>query len=248
MEQWQRGGIDRLEAAGYLQVFRGLVKSHTAPVWWFRESGPAEESILHNGTISFVDTGSGILAVTALHVYEEYVRECREFKDVTCQVGSVRVALEDYLRGSDPNVDLAVFALPDVLIAGSGAIAHGPSKWPPDRLLEGDLVVCGGYPGRLRKPGAREVEFAFVSFIGRISQASDDHVAVYLNVPNSHWPQGEALGEAPDLGGASGGPVYRITTEPIEKLEIAGFIYEYGQSYELLFARHADLVFADGRV
>lgn len=248
MEQWQREGIDRLERLGYLQTLRGLVKSHTAPLWWFRESGPVKSAILHNGTVTFVDTRAGWVAVTALHVYEEYTRERHHYDDVTCQVGNVRVVLEEHLLDTDARHDLATFAFPDVLVAGSGAVTHGVRNWPPDRLYEGELVVCGGYPGKFRKPGDGKVEFAFVSFIGRVTQASEAHASIYLDIPNSYWPQGEALEEAPDLGGTSGGPVFRVIDEPIERLELAGFIYEYGQTFEIVLARHADLMRANGSI
>ena len=100
-------------------------------------------------------------------------------------------------------------------------------------------MVLGGYPGVRRSEQTGVVEFDFVSFIGRVTQASEDHIALQLDIPNSYWPQETSLGECPDLGGASGGPVFRIRSTPIEMIEYVGVVYEYSQEFELVFARHA---------
>jgi hypothetical protein len=65
-------------------------------------------------------------------------------------------------------------------------------------------------------------------------------------MPESHWPQGERLDSSPVLGGISGGPVFRIRSEPLETIEFAGIIYESSQMYELVFMRHASYIQADG--
>ena len=52
----------------------------------------------------------------------------------------------------------------------------------------------------------------------------------------------------PDLGGVIGGPVFRFRTQPIEMLEFAGIIYESSQTFELVYARHADHISEVGAI
>jgi hypothetical protein len=54
------------------------------------------------------------------------------------------------------------------------------------------------------------------------------------------------LPTSPDLGGASGGPVFEIREKPTVSLTLVGFIYEYLLPYEIVFARHASFINADG--
>lgn len=239
MNQWQIDGLNRLERLGYLGVLRGLVRSHACTVWWFDDALPVGQSILHNGTITFVNTGDEVLGITAYHVYEGYLHDKSKNPMLKCQMGNVTVEPEKYVVTIDPVHDLVTFKLPSVLIAGTGVVVHNAGAWPPPRLNAGDLVIMGGYPGARRREYRRQADFDFVSFIGCVSQSSEDHVALHLDMPNSHWPQGVSVGENPNLGGASGGPVFLLRTEPIETIEFAGVIYEYSQGFELLFARHA---------
>jgi hypothetical protein len=50
-----------------------------------------------------------------------------------------------------------------------------------------------------------------------------------------------------DLGGWSGGPVFRIVEqETVTRLEIAGVIYEYTSGYEIVLAHPLSCIAADG--
>jgi len=180
-----------------------------------------------------------VLGFTAHHVYEGYLNNKMRNPSIVCQIGSVTVEPEKYIHSIDADRDLISFKLPDVLIGGTRVTVHNTGEWPPSLLKEGDLVVLGGYPGTRRNERQGEADFDFVSFIGRVTQSSGDHLSVYLDLSNSHWPQGITIGETPDLGGASGGPVFLINTTPIETIQFAGVIYEYSQNFELVFARHA---------
>lgn len=239
MEPWQIDGIDRLERSGYMNVLRNLVRSHTCAFWWFDDSAALGESILHSGTMTFVNTGTDTLGITANHVYESYLKDKADSPSIKCQIGSVTVEPERYVASIDTALDIAAFKLPSVLIAGTRVTVHNAATWPPEKLTESDLVVFGGYPGRRRTERIGVADFDFVSFVSRISQSSDDHISVYLNMPHSYWPQGVSVGDNPELGGVSGGPVFLLRTEPIETIEFASVIYEYSPEFEVVFARHA---------
>jgi len=239
MEQSLKQSFDELERSGYMKVLRNLVKSHTCAFWWFDDSAPQGCSILHNGTITFINIGAKVIGITANHVYQEYLKDKAENPQIVCQIGGVTIEPERYVDKIESSLDIVSFELPQVLLAATRVTVHNLGKWPPKTLEQSDLVIHGGYPGLRREERIGIAQFDFVSFVSRIAQSSDDHISVSLELPNSHWPQGISIGHQTDLGGVSGGPVFRLITEPIEVLEFAGVIYEYSQTYELIFARHA---------
>jgi len=200
MEQWRRDELDELERLGYIPVLRSLVNSLTSPFWWFDPDGRLGSSIIHNGTICFVDTGANVLGVTASHVYEEYLAAKKVNNEIVCQIGSSTFDPERYLIAHDVQRDLATFSIPEFLITAADSNIHHAPTWPPVPLESGDLVIMGGYPGPLRTEKPQNAEFSFVSFISPVNQDSEDHISFYLNLENSHWPQGESLESRPDLG------------------------------------------------
>ena len=248
METWQIEGLDRLERSGYLSALRQLARSHTCSIWWWDDNSARTPAILHNGTMSFVNTGSSTLGITAYHVYQQYISDRQNNSAIKCQVGNVTVELEKYLVSGDRDLDMAVFELSPVLLGATGAIVHSTRRWPPANLQASDLVIVAGYPGERRRERPTTVQHDFLSFIGRVSQSSDDHASVYLNLSESHWPQGVKIEAQLDLGGMSGGPAYRLVTEPIETIEMVGLVYEANKAYELVFTRHLSFVAANGEL
>lgn len=106
--------------------------------------------------------------------------------------------------------------------------------------------MLGGYPGNRRLEGSGTLQTDFVHLISRVAQSSSDHISFQLELQNSLWATDRRLENQPDLGGLSGGPIFRHHAELIEALEFVGIIYEVHQSYELIFARHAECINRDG--
>lgn len=52
-------------------------------------------------------------------------------------------------------------------------------------------------PGNRPVEAATTAHFDFVSMISRVSQSSEDHASICLNIPHSHWPQGESMEKSP---------------------------------------------------
>jgi len=249
VESQRKAAINRAEAAGYLPHIRAIAQNSTAPIWWSRSSSPIGSAVLHNGTVTLVNTGEKTICVTAGHVYSKYLAHKREFNDLECQIGSVRINLEDYVIDHSVNLDLATFEISPILLAASRASAHGAPKWPPEQLLESEIVILGGYPGLLRIERHRQLGTPFVSFIARVTQTSLDHSAIQLNLEDAYWPDGSGgLAPAAELGGMSGGPLFRYCTKPVEYFEIVGFIYEASTSYGIIFARHSSCIDGSGYI
>lgn len=249
MNPERRREIDKAEAAGYLPQLRALVKSATVPLWWWRNSIPVGNSILQNGTLCAVHTGEKTICVTADHVYAQYLAHIEQYDDVECQMGNVRVRLEEFLIDRDAAVDIATFEISRILVAGSGIRIQTAHAWPPANLTEKEIVLLGGYPGFLRGERTGAVDSSFAAFFAPVAQSSESHSAFQLNLGDSYWPdRSGGIPEHSDLGGMSGGPIFRYRSEPVEFLELAGFIYEASADFELIRGRHASCIRAAGDI
>lgn len=115
MEPERRKAVDQAESAGYLPHIRALAQNLTVPLWWSRSSSPIGYPVLHNGTLCAIVTGEQTICVTAGHVYSQYVAHRQEFDDIECQIGNVRIRLEDHLINFSAELDLATFRIPPIL-------------------------------------------------------------------------------------------------------------------------------------
>lgn len=248
MDAAHRAALDRAERAGYLPTLRGLAKSFCVPFWWHGSSVDGRYQILRNATVCFVDTGARKIAVTADHVYQQYISDKENDRTLTCQFGGATIEPERHLIHRSPGQDLATFALSDVHIGATGGSTHRPLTWPTEQLRLGDVVLLGGYPGVLRLEGSTTADLPFQSFAGAATSVSPWNISLHLDLPNLHWPLHKAEHFNAQLGGMSGGPVFKFIPSPIERLALAGFIYEYQETYELMLARPASCIGRDGVV
>jgi len=126
---------------------------------------------------------------------------------------------------------------------------HYPVQWPTEQVREREVVMYGGYPGRLRQEKEVTVESPFQTLASAVTSVSPDKMGLFLDLPNLHWPfhDGEQINAA--LGGMSGGGVYRVVEgQPVDRVELVGFIYEHSEAFDLMFARHAKFITADGAI
>lgn len=248
MEDWRRRELDRLAAAGYLPTIQKLAKDHSAPFWWHDATRPIGNHIEHNGTITFVRTDQETLGISCAHVHDGWLRDKAVNPNLVCQIGGITFDPEDRLIDINRRLDLATYKLSDVVVNGSRSIVHSPRTWPPTDIADGELVILGGWPGILREKATGQTHFYFASFITRIDQTSADHLAVHLNLAEAHGLAGLLVPTSPDLGGSSGGPVFRIREEPIVLLELVGVVYQYTAAFELLRGRRASSIRSNGTI
>lgn len=237
-----------MEQGGYLPALRKLVKGPCVPFWWSDHDLSGQPRIRNNGTLAVFAGANGAIGVTALHVYAAYLDSIAQNPDTTCQLGSSTWRPRDCLIDTSELLDLATFLIPLPLIIPSGISVHHVKRWPPTDLSEGEIVLLGGFPGPLRVPSDQEAEFAFQQFATRVDASSPHNIKVYLDTPSIHYPGHDGETMNADYGGLSGGPVFRHVAEPIERIELAGFIYEYSEGLDLVFARHARHVQQDGTI
>jgi hypothetical protein len=195
----------------------------------------------------FLHTGVKVIAVTAEHVYAQYIKDKERYSAFSAQVGNATVEPEKYLVARNKELDLATFSLSDILLAATGVAIHYPMQWPPEPIAEREVVLFGGFPGVLREERTATAEFPFGTFASAVTAASPHNITLHLDLPNVHWPLNEKQ-RLSDLGGASGGPVFRVFERPIDRIELAGFIYEYSPSLDVMFARQGWRVRPDGAI
>jgi hypothetical protein len=230
-----------------------MAQAMCAPFFW-SAGPPGGAVILDSGTVCFINTGGAHIGVTADHVFAHYLAARGTHPDVECQFGGNTFAPENYLidRSPETELDLATFRVPEVFVAGSRNHYHyNAVAWPPPTPRDGEVVLYGGYPQVLRNPDGGQVHFGFEYFISRISSAEPTRVVLDPGLDNLYWPghDGEAINVK--WAGISGGPVYRVVDaapggEPVDRLELVGFIYQRWQ--DVMLARPASLVNIDGTI
>jgi len=220
-----------------------------APFWWSIGIGNQPATILNNGTICYVNTGTCELGITANHVYQKYLVDLEEHGPdaVECQFGGSTISPEKHAVAQSRKRDLATFQIPEVFVTAAfrnPRTQHHPTTWPPARAVTGDVVVYGGYPGVIRVERGAVADLPFQWILGRVSDTGYENIVLEPQFRTSQW-LGDQRNDNP--GGMSGGPVFRVLEETITRLEIVGFIHEFSYE-EAILARHADAVLADGAI
>jgi hypothetical protein len=134
-------------------------------------------------------------------------------------------------------------------LSGIGGDCYAPAAWPPPKPTAGDLVMYGGVPGapRLVNMKTEQAHFLFDTITGLVTSVGFASMLIaidFARLVDADNLDGPVVSTVP--GGMSGGPVYRVdeSAEPFG-LELVGFIAE---ADNVLLARHADLIRADGTV
>lgn len=219
-------------------------KRLTAPFFWHDPEAQATQRI-RGGTMCFVNTGRALIGVTAAHVQRGYEARMAASPESWCQIGGHTFDPSDRLLDIDDHLDLATYRLSELQVNAAGADIHHPQEWPP-AARDGDICVVGGWPWSLASEGRNEATHQFLHFITQVSDASSANLGLALWTATS-VPWGDsALPPGTNLGGMSGGPVFRLPTTGLAILELVGFIHEYHQGVELILARPAAMISADG--
>jgi hypothetical protein len=254
MHPRQKAAFDALHRAGYLHEVGEMLRHMNVAFWW---SGivNGDVQILNNGTMCYVDTGTRKIGVTADHVYAKYLEQKATVDSVELQLGENTINIEPRLIDRDSRLDLATFDVPEVFVtANLETHYHMALKWPPDPVRPGEVVIHGGYPQVLRDPETKRVHFGFQHFASAVNEVKAEGVIVLDPGRDPYWPghEGERLNT--EYHGQSGGPVYRVIdanvskggTEPVDRFELVGFIYQ--QLHDLVLARASVFIAPNGTI
>lgn len=244
MEESKRRDLDRWTQNGFLPALLNLAKSYTAPIFWSDLNHP----VMHSGTVVFLHTGERLVGVTAAHVFRSYARDFQAATASSAQIGNITLHGTKSLIDIDDKLDLAVLDVSEVFIGGTMAVPYTTALWPPAPAQVGEVVLLGGYPAVRRSESCHTVEFQFWSLLARASSSSAGHSGVLLNLEDSYAVMGSPIAVGTDLGGISGGPVFRYRDAGLQFLELVGFISECGRNWPIVFAPHAISVKRDGSI
>ena len=220
------------------ETYRWWAETFCAPIYWRDENNK-----LRNASMTFVQTNSGnIIGVTNWHVAEELQNSPSSVKN-NIQVGFAPFELNRYIA-KHSHFDLATFQLSDVfLTTAKKSATHISSR----QLKENDALLLGGYPALRVTEKQTEIEFTFAWFACKAINVSEKNISLVLDIENSIATSGERIISHSDLGGWSGGPVFHaIDSNLIERIELVGVIYEYGEDSEIVIAHPLNCIQDDG--
>jgi hypothetical protein len=201
--------------------------SLSAPFFWVVRDG---DNVDHfkNGTVSFVDTGSSVFAVTACHVIDECLADAKLPGFVQCMIGgdgtTLYFRLEDRLIDKHPKIDLATMRVTreEVVGIGCSVLAGIQLSWPPPLSQVDYAVAFCGYPGLSRKLIApRTLMFGRVALGSNVSSSHESCIKMLVERDQMYRCLGKGeLAENYNFGGMSGGPVVALA----ERGSIRGWI------------------------
>jgi hypothetical protein len=249
MDANTRTTLDRMERGGYLPALRSIVNSACVPFWWHGVNAQGKYRIHHNGTVCFLQTGKRLIGVTAHHVFEHYHTAKAEHPDIRCQFGGVTIEPEARLIAESTVLDLATFDVFEVIVTAAGGFPYAAVTWPSSEVSVNDVLLYGGYPGALRGEHEATADLPFQWFAGTPISVTTENLKLHIDWGNFHQPLKGQRRDNVDMGGFSGGPVFRLVPAlPVERLELVAFIYEWQPALSLLFARPSHYIADNGQL
>jgi len=214
--------------------------------------GPTRRSLPlkpNNGTATLLRLDGRPLAVTCAHVVRNF-RERPPASEPGFWIGSLQIDPLERLLSHNSDLDLAVLDLTGLDLSaisdheiGSSFVV--PFEWPSQRVKVGDFICFGGFPGVWREHRHND-EVVFQSFsvgASEVTAVGEDYMVCQLD--REYWvgSRGKRGLDLHEFGGMSGGPalIWRGL-----RADLAGFIYEYSDTLDLLYIRSAHVLALDG--
>ena len=234
---------------------RALLKTaagHVAP-FFFLPGTPAQGTTINNGSVFFLDCSQGAFAVTADHVYQAYLSRKEDDPGLQCRIGEVPFVPEERLIDRDPERDIATFRIEEQEVVRAGKAVYNPSPecWPPEPPHQGQGVLFAGFSGCERRLiRDQEVEFGVCAAALVATSVNDRDIVCRLARENWLETFGMDLSrERQFLGGLSGAPLWTVVERAgAVTWRLGGVISSFNEGWELLKAKHAAGILADGRL
>lgn len=228
------------------------------PLWWLfedRETGLG----LRNGSAFLVDLRQGIFAVTAAHVYREYLETKRAAVSIGCQLGNALFDPDAQLICCRDDLDIATFRVRASGIGqiGKSIVTSGPPNWKPLNPAIGNFAFFAGFPAQTRSltPSANFVTAPYFAMVG-ITSVTDHQIACRFDREKSIDFSGSGLPpQGYDIGGVSGGPLLIPTL--VREGDVEGVVWRFGgvivqaamgDMFEQVVAVRADYIQPDGEI
>jgi len=228
------------------------------PLWWVSENS-ATGIGLRNGSAFLADLGHGVFAVSAAHVFKQYLADKRSTIAIGCQLGDILFDPETQLICCRDDLDIATFRVStsEVRQIDKAIVTPGPPNWGPLSPAAGDFAFFAGFPAQTRgiTPNGN---FATVPYLAmpEITSVTDRQIACRINRQKIIDFSGNGLPpQGYDIGGVSGGPLLLPTLVHEGLVEgvvwrFAGVIVEAapGEMFEQVVAVRAHYIQPDGRI
>jgi hypothetical protein len=222
--------------------------------------GRGQLDVIKNGTATLVNFGSGAIAITCHHNLDGYRKLLSEARqDAFFRIANVDLDPFSQLIDQDPSCDLATIRLSqrqaeELRADGCGpeASIFEPKSWPSPLVEKGESVALGGFPGDLRelisphwlRRNSFSIGATSVSSVTNHQFACQFERHLWVWASKRHSLE-DAQQHARELGGLSGGPVFALRGF---SYDFVGIIYEFSSNLDILFAKHASLIGADGTI
>jgi hypothetical protein len=235
-------------ASGYIPTIEQSVKEQCAPLWWYDPRVPTGTRPIKGATVCFVHTGKRLLGITAAHVHLECASILKRDPGIACQLGAHTFDPDRCLLAIDEHWDLAVYGLSELQVNATGARIHHAPEWPPV-VADGDGYVIGGWVWSLSEDRGNNATHYFLHFIAGLKTRSENQLGIVTGTSTSIPWGNHPLPSGTNLGGMSGGPVYRVSERAgLVKMMLVGIVFEYQPSYEIAFARPLSLIDEQGAI
>lgn len=221
--------------------------------------GSNPDSIINNGTISFVDTGKRQILVTCAHVYEKFLSLKKDRKVILGLAGGcgrrpLNITEASVIDIERKYIDLAILELP--LSCNLKSIDREYflcNQWPPKRAKKEDLAFMVGYPGIHRQSSSIVLKIHSTPIVDFVSGSSQRHFTIAdENQEREVVKYIDNLKEFGSLGGISGAAVYILNDgyNPLKNAILAGFAYASTDDGKnaIILAHHADYINDDGKI
>ena len=160
------------------------------------EAGVAVRDLNVISIYEFADRERGPFAVTAGHVFEQFVDDRAGRRIRGCQIGNVGFNPEGRLIdwGRDPRIDIATFRITPEEIAeiGKSVVLRTDGAWPPPPNESG-VVYFGGFPGCERIEFAPR-EFSFGLHSGMVPLTDSIDYQLGCRFDRKYWVDVRGLG------------------------------------------------------
>jgi hypothetical protein len=208
------------------------------------------------GSVFFLDCGRGPFAVTAGHVFEQFVKDRAERRIRGHQIGNIGFDLEERLIdcGADRKIDIATFRITrdEIAAIGKKIVTGTDSAWPPPPKVN-ETVYFGGFPG-CERIEIKPLEHSFGLHSGMVPLTDFTEHQLGCSFDRRYWVDVRGLGLPPvgyDLGGVSGGPMLQpIYRDGVWGWRLVGVISEaimMGE-FERITAVRAHYIQPDGHI
>jgi hypothetical protein len=181
------------------------------PIWWVFQDQNGEAN-LRSGSASLVDRGSGILAITAEHVFRGYCEAKDTAQWIVCHLGGALFDPDANLIACNDDLDIATFVVSADLLAQIGKPVVPPDEpnWAPLDPHEGGFAFFAGFPAQSRGIIASGRALAAVPYFAMPPITSVTVRQITCRFEREKMIDFSGSGLPPqgyDIGGVSGGPM-----------------------------------------